>query len=133
MSFYDETNVIFIVNLKKHFSNSSIDSVFAVYSLFHLPDDDLKKVFNDIYDILKENGILLFSYQVGNIEEFTDEPYLGNYGKNVLYMNYQTNDEIDNILKSTGFSEIYSKQKVETVAGAINANDNISVFKIVKK
>ena len=54
-----------MINIKKHFSNESLDAIFAVYSLFHLPTEDLKKLFSDIYDILKVNGIFLFSYQIG--------------------------------------------------------------------
>ena len=30
-----------MVNLKTHFSKDSVDAIFAVYSLFHLPNDDL--------------------------------------------------------------------------------------------
>ncbi len=40
-----------MVNLKKYFSNDSVDAVFAVYSLFHLPTDDIKKLLSYIYII----------------------------------------------------------------------------------
>ena len=29
-----------MINIKKHFSNESLDAIFAVYSLFHLPTED---------------------------------------------------------------------------------------------
>ena len=122
-----------IVNIKNHFEGNSVDAVFAVYSLFHLPDEDLKKVLNDIYDILKDNGIFIFSYQIGTKEEFADEPYLGEQGRNVLYMNYQTNEKIKSLLSAFKYVELYEKEKVETVDGAINSNNNITVFKILKK
>ena len=122
-----------MVNIKKHFSDNSIDSVFAVYSLFHLPKEDFLKTLSDIHDILKTNGVLLFSYQLGNGEEFADEPYLGQSGKDVLYMNYQTKEEVEKISESLHFEELYTKEKTETLDSAINSDNNTTVFKIVKK
>ena len=51
-----------MVNLKRYFSNNSLDAVFAVYSLFHLPKNDFNNLFSDVYDILKVNGLFLFTY-----------------------------------------------------------------------
>ena len=121
-----------MLNIKSHFESNSIDAVFAVYSLFHLPKDDLRKVLSDVYDILKEKGIILMSYQLGDGEEFTDEPYLGESGKKKLYISYQTEDEMDSILKSLGFADIYKKEKVETVDGAIK-NNATTVFRLMRK
>lgn len=42
-----------MMDLKKYFSTASIDGIFAVYSLFHLPKDDFETLLADIYDILK--------------------------------------------------------------------------------
>ncbi len=122
-----------MINLKKYFDNDSIDAVFAVYSLFHLSDTDLKKLFSDVYDILKINGIFLFSYQKGKGEEMVDEPYLKEDGKNVLYMNYHLDEEIQNLLKSFSFKELFRKEKVENIDMAINAKNVITVFLLVKK
>jgi SAM-dependent methyltransferase len=121
-----------MVNIKNHFESGSVDAVFAVYSLFHLPKDDLRKVLSDAHDILKENGVILMSYQLGNGEEFTDEPYLGENGKKVLYVNCQTEEEMESILRSLGFVDVYKKEKVETVDGAVN-NTATTVFRIIKK
>lgn len=96
-----------MVNVKKHFANESLDAVFAVYSLFHLSNEDLKKLFSDVYDILKTNGIFLFTYQIGQGEEMTDEPYLKENGRNVLYMNYQLNKDIKNLLSLFSFEELF--------------------------
>lgn len=122
-----------MVNLKQHFKNNSVDAVFAVYSLFHLPKDDFKKLLADIYDILKVNGIFLFTYQMGQGEEMTDEPYLKDKGKKVLYMSYQTNDEIKNLLAPFMYKELYRKEKIETSDSAINSNKITTVFVLVKK
>lgn len=122
-----------MVNLKNHFTNNSVDAVFAVYSLFHLPKENLKKLLSDIYDILKVNGIFLFTYQIGQGEEMADEPYLNDNGKNVLYMSYQTNEEIKKLLDSFSYTELYRKEKVETSDSAINSNDVTTAFVLVKK
>lgn len=121
-----------MVNVKNHFESNSVDAVFAVYSLFHLPKDDLRKVLSDVYDILKEKGIVLMSYQLGDGEEFTDEPYLGESGKKKLYISYQTEDEMGSILKSLGFADIYKKEKIETIDGAIK-NNATTVFRLMRK
>lgn len=122
-----------MINIKKYFKDNSVDAVFAVYSLFHLPQEDLKRVLSDIYDILREGGVFLFTYQLGSGEEFADEPYLGEKGKNALYMSYQTDDEMESILKPFRFIKLYKKEKAETVEGAINSNDNVTVYRIIRK
>lgn len=122
-----------MVNLKDYFSSNSIDAIFAVYSLFHLPNNDLKNLFANAYDVLKDNGIFLFTYQVGLGEEMTDEPYLEDKGKNVVYMNYQTDEEIKNYLEQFSFKLVFKKEKIETSGTAINSNNVTTVFMIVKK
>ena len=122
-----------MINIKKYFANDSLDAVFALYSLFHLPNDDLKKLFSDVYDILEPNGIFLFTYQVGKGEEMADEPYLKEQGKNVLYMNYQSDESIKKLLNMVSFKELFRKQKIETSSTAINANEVTTVFVLAKK
>lgn len=122
-----------MINLKKHFANDSVDAVFAVYSLFHLPYDDLKNLFSDIYNVLKPNGIFLFIYQIGSGEEMVDEPYLKEMGKNVLHMHYQSNKDIQNLLSLFPFEELFRKEKIETSDMAINSNSIVTVFTLVKK
>jgi SAM-dependent methyltransferase len=120
-----------IVNIKEHFENDSIDSVFAIYSLFHLPLDDLKNTINNIYDILKEDGILFLSFALGNKEEFVDEPYLEENGRNVLYMNYLTKNEIYELLKN--FDIIYETEKHESGDNVIGEDGNDAIYIISKK
>lgn len=122
-----------MVNIKQHFKNNSIDAVFAVYSLFHIPNEDLKKLFSDIYDILKNDGIFLFTFQIGRGEEMADEPYLEANGKKVLYMNYQTKEEIKSLLDLFSYQELFEKEKIETSDSAINSNEVSTAFVLVKK
>ena len=122
-----------MMNLKKYFADNSLDAIFAVYSLFHLPKEDLKKLFADVYDVLKVNGVFLFTYQIGQGEEMVDEPYLNENGKDVLYMSYQTNEEIKKLLDSFSYTELYRKEKIETSDAAINSNEVTTAFILVKK
>lgn len=122
-----------MTNVKKYFPNNSIDAVFAVYSLFHLPNDDFKKLLSDIYDILKVNGVFLFTYQIGQGEEMTDEPYLKDKGLKSLYMNYLTNIEVENFLVPYSYKELYRKEKIETSDSAINSNSITTAFVLLKK
>lgn len=122
-----------MINIKKYFADDSLDAIFAVYSLFHLPNNDLKKLFADVYDILKVSGIFLFSYQIGQGEELTDEPYLKENEKNVLYMNYQSDEDIRNLLSLFSFEVLFRKEKIETSDKAINANNVTTAFVLVKK
>ncbi|MEI3530236.1 MAG: class I SAM-dependent methyltransferase [Bacilli bacterium] len=122
-----------MMNLKNYFADNSLDAVFAVYSLFHLPKEDFKKLFTDIYDVLKVNGVFLFTYQIGKGEEIVDEPYLNEGGKKVLYISYQTNEEIKKLLDSFSYTELYRKEKIETSTSAINSNNITTAFLLVKK
>ncbi len=51
----------------------------------------------------------------------------------MLYVNYQTDDEMESILKSLNFAEIYKKNKIETVDGAINGSNVATAYRIVKR
>lgn len=122
-----------MMNLKKYFADNSLDAVLAVYSLFHLPKEDFKKLFVDVYDVLKVDGVFLFTYQIGQGEEMVDEPYLNENGKKVLYMSYQTNEEIKKLFDSFSYTELYRKEKIETSDSAINSNNITTAFVLVKK
>ena len=121
-----------IVNIKNYIKDNSINAVFAVYSLFHLPLEDLKKVIDDVYDVLKDNGVFLLSLQLGNGEAFVDEPCLKENGKNVLYMNYLTKDEIYDLFKDK-FDIIYETEKHEQSNISIGEDGNDAIYVIVRK
>ena len=122
-----------MLNIKNHFDNESVDAVFAVYSLFHLPLDDLKILIKDIYDILKDNGIIFLSFSIGNGEKLVDEPYLKENGKNILYMNYLTKDEIYNLLNNNNFNVLYETEKHEIGDNVIGEDGNDAIYIIARK
>lgn len=122
-----------MLNVKRHVKDNSIDGVFAIYSLFHLPVEDLRKLLSDVHNILNDEGVFIFSYQKGEGEEFADEPYLGKDGISVLYMSYFDDNTINKLLDEYGFEVIYRKEKIEEVENAINSNNNITSFVLAKK
>ena len=122
-----------IVNMKNHFDYASFDSVFAVYSLFHLPKEDFEKTITDIYDILKNDGLFLMSFQIGNGEKFVDEPYLKEKGKSILFMSYFSKEEVYNILKNNNFEILYEKERHEEGDGVIGEDGNDAVYVILRK
>ena len=122
-----------MINVKKYFDNNSIDAVFAVYSLFHLPKEEFIKTITNVSDILKNNGLFLFSFQEGDKEEMADEPYLGEEGKGMLYMNYMKKEEINSLLEKYSFEELYRKEKIETAENAINSGENKTIFILARK
>ena len=50
-----------IINISNHFNNNSIDCFIFMYSLFHIPRENIEKLFSDISNILKNNGLFCFS------------------------------------------------------------------------
>ena len=122
-----------IININNHFSKESIDGIVAMYSLFHIPKENINQLFLDINSILKENGLFCFSLQLGNGEELVDEPYLNENGKNVLYMNYLTKNEIYILLNETNFDIIYETEKHEIGDNVIGESGNDSIYIIARK
>lgn len=122
-----------ILHLKKHFENESVDGIVALYSLFHIPKDDMKVLLNDIRDVLKTAGYFLSSFQLGAGEEFVDEPYLNEKGNKVLFMNYYSKKEIIDLFNENGFEILDQYEKKETGDNVIGEDGNDAIFILAKK
>ena len=122
-----------MIYMKDHFENNSLDGIIAFYSLFHIPREELDNVFSCIYDLLKENGVVCFVVQLGDGEEFIDEPYLKEEGKNVLYFNFFTKEEINELLQKHNFKKIYETEKAEVGENELGKDENSKVFIIARK
>lgn len=122
-----------IVNIKKHFKDNSTEGIIAMYSLFHIPKEDVKQLFIDINDVLKEKGLFCFTLQMGNDEKFVDEPYLKEKGKNALYMNYFSKDQIYDLLDKSNFDIVFETEKHETGENVIGEDGNDAIYVISKK
>ncbi len=122
-----------MLDIKKHFNDKSLDGIIALYSLFHIPKENINKLFYDIYDVLKFNGVFCFSLQLGNGERFVDEPYLREDGKNVLYMNYSNKNHIYDLLGKIGFEIVYEIEKQETGENVIGEDGNEALYILAVK
>lgn len=122
-----------IINIKKHFTNNSVDGIIALYTLFHIPKENLEQLFIDINNVLKEAGIICFSFQLGNGEKLVDEPYLKEKGKNVLYINYLSKNELLALLNKCNFDVIYEIEKREEGENVLGENGNDAIYIISKK
>lgn len=122
-----------MLNLKTHFKNNSVEAVIAMYSLFHIPRGDIGKLFNNINDILTDKGLFCFSFQIGNKEEFVDEPYLRENGKKALYMNYFSKKEIEDLLNESDFEIIHRFVKHEEGNYVIGKGGNEAIYIIARK
>ena len=100
-----------IVNINNHFNLETVDGVIALYSLFHIPKENMNTVLKNINNILKDNGYFLVTFQLGNDESFVDEPYLKETGKNVLYMNYYSKKDLEKLFTENNFKIIYKEIK----------------------
>lgn len=122
-----------MLNMEEHFEKNSFDGIIAFYSLFHIPREDLNNVFTSISNLLKEDGILCFVVQLGNGEQFIDEPYLKEQGKGVLYFNFFTKDLINEMLINNNFEKLYETEKTEVGENELGGDGNNKVFVIVRK
>ena len=122
-----------ILNIKDHFSDNSIDGIIALYSLFHIPKENIRQLFIDIHSVLKNDGLFCFSLQLGDGEDFVDEPYLNENGKNVLYMNYLTKNQIYNLLRECNFEILYETEKHETGDNVIGEDGNDAIYIISQR
>ena len=122
-----------MIYMKEHFENNSFDGIIAFYSLFHIPKEELDKVFSNIYDLLKQNGVFCFVVQLGDGEYFIDEPYLKENGKKVLYFNFFTKEQINELLQKYNFKKIYEIEKEEVGENELGEYGNNKVFVIARK
>ena len=92
----------------------------------------MKKLFDDINIVLKDNGYFLATFQLGKGEDFVLEPYLNN-NKKVLYMNYYSEEEIYELFKNSGFEIISSFHKKEIGNNVLGEDGNDAILVISKK
>ena len=122
-----------MLNMETHFERDTFDGIIAFYSLFHIPREDLNNVFVSINNLLKEDGIFCFVVQLGDGEQFIDEPYLKEEGKGILYFNFFTKKLIDQFLINSNFEKLYELEKSEVGENELGDENNSKVFVLAKK
>ena len=120
-----------IVSMKKHFQNGSFDGIAAFYSLFHIPKEEIDTVFASISDLLTDDGLFVFVTQLGNGEDWIDEPYLKEKGKKVLYVNWLTKPQVCSLLEKNHFKIVCATEKNEIATNELGQNDQNNKFCVV--
>lgn len=105
-----------IENLR--FNNNSFDGIWAVTSLLHIPKKNMKNVINNLYKILKKDGVLYVSVKEGEGEKFIIE------NNTKRFFSFWTKDEL---LKE--FKDYFELIKF----GRKKLNDNIFLEFFLKK
>jgi SAM-dependent methyltransferase len=66
-------------------ADASLAGIVAWYSTIHVPDEDLRKAFDDFHRILRPDGVLLLGFHVGDGANLKTEGYGGHPMKVYVY------------------------------------------------
>ena len=83
-----------------------------------------------IHNVLRNNGLLCISIKVGIGEEYVDEPYLGDKGKECLYLGYYQKDEFYKLLEDCKYKIEYQEEREEL--GDNTIGDNSTLYLIIR-
>ena len=87
-----------------NFDNSTFDAITLIYSLFHIPCIEHEKLFKKIYNWLKPEGKILFTYAT---KEYTGHNEFNGYitfmGQKLFY-SHTTPEKLYQTLKDIGFN-----------------------------
>lgn len=80
------------------FKKKSFDGIISVYTLFHIPKEQHKKILKSFFEILKPGGILLINTGVSELEGVSSF-----FGEPMFWSNYEPKKTLE-LVKSIGFS-----------------------------
>jgi len=83
------------------FPDGSFDGVWASGCIYHLPKRELPQAFREVHRVLKPKGLFSFNFKLGEGEGMEEEPK--SYGEYPRYFAYYTIEEIEHLLRRTGF------------------------------
>ena len=88
------------------YENNSFFSVIAYYAIVNLTIEQIKSAFQEVRRVLKNNGLLLFTFHVFENEEQTDVKDFFGKKDNELTFYYFKVDEIKSLVEDLGFEII---------------------------
>lgn len=91
--------------LNLEYESSTIQAIFAFYSIIHIPKIELKNLFNEFFRVLQPDGLLVLAVHKGTTEKVIDE-MLGY--KTTLFVDFFTEKELIDNLNQANFSITYS-------------------------
>ena len=99
------TGKFFVMDFEElSFPENNCDGIWANASLYHIPKENLLRVFQKIYAVLKNDGTFFSTFRVGKGEKMTQEKR----GNAMLerYAAYYMPEDIQHLLQKAGFGEI---------------------------
>jgi len=113
--YYSKGNfkIMNMINLK--FANESFDGIWSSGSIYHVSKKDVSKVLNEFFRVLKKDGVFGLSYKLGGGEGLEANPK--SYGGFPRYFAYYSIDEMDSLLKDSGFAQLHACTYPEEVFG----------------
>ena len=89
--------------LELEFENNSIAGIVAFYAIVHFTEEQVRRAFNEIFRVLKPDGLFLFTYHIGG-ETIHIDRFLGK--KVDIDFMFFSADFIFNSLEAGGFEKI---------------------------
>lgn len=87
------------------FPTDSFDGLFYWYSVIHVPDDELRKVFDEARRVLRPDGVVLVAFQVGEGESEVGAGYR-RLGHDVTLIRFhRTVEQVMRLMQTAGFLE----------------------------
>lgn len=89
--------------LELEFGNNSIAGAVALYAIVHFSEEQVSRVFHEVFRVLQPGGIFLLTYHIGE-ETIHVEEFLGK--KVDIDLMFFTTDFISSCLSKSGFNRI---------------------------
>ncbi|WP_422748986.1 class I SAM-dependent methyltransferase [Mycobacterium sp. WMMD1722] len=111
-------------------ASAAFDGLCAWYSVIHLPDDMLARVFAEFHRVLRPHGHLLLAFQVGRRPRQLRQAW----GHRVeLTYHRREPDDVLQLLRAGGFAEVARLQREPDPAGPEDVEAIPQAFLVVRK
>ncbi|MFB6099873.1 MAG: class I SAM-dependent methyltransferase [Candidatus Nanohalobium sp.] len=101
------------------FPENSFDGIVASFSLIYLEKSDVPKALEDFREMIKDDGLLFISVQIGESRELlVDDPVV----EGDIFMNVVTKNEIHKLLTENGFKVMEEHQREPKSPDEFNFN-----------
>jgi ubiquinone/menaquinone biosynthesis C-methylase UbiE len=109
------------------FKDRQFDGILVPYSLFHVPNKDMKKTLAGFRRVLKDEGVIYFALQEGFGEKIMTDTVNPKYS---LYVRFFKMKEFVDLLDKNGFTVVF--KKIRKLCGKYEFQCN-KIFIIAKK
>jgi ubiquinone/menaquinone biosynthesis C-methylase UbiE len=92
--------------MKMNFPENSFDIIISILAILHIPKRNHKKLFRDIYKIIKPKGRILIGMTTSNDGDYTNEWVNGVK----MFWSTSSKEENLNLIRGSGFKIIWTKE-----------------------